>query len=230
MPALSTNHSDRDWTFATIEFVGRFLRILFETSLLCIAGTLVFVAFQGMLIWIIFFVAGDEWSWMEQLPSFGWWIGFAVSIFRSPSLLSKPVFQIVETTDSERPAKTDQPTSVVRSPTLATRWPKRLTSLWKGLGFGLFVGAFLGLLFSVSVCIILTAALLCPIAPDSWQEGWTNEIAEPSIMNHRPAKSKGMTFWHPIFGWVIGACLGGSMLVSTFGFGVAGWLSDSDKT
>ena len=203
-----------DVVFLMIDIPLRFGRWLLETSMLCIVGVMILGAFRGGWPFVLFFGDADTWRWTNHLPAIGWWLGLAIGTLRLYSTLKKPMFTPVDD-DQDSNASDDIGTSTEDEGNLVDiSIRQRFRSSAKGSLIGLLVGSVLGLMLAVSGCVVATAGLLSPLAPDSWTQSFdVNRVDEndrPGIrrpghwqVDHNSGIHASASFWHPVYGRII---------------------------
>ncbi|TWT69652.1 hypothetical protein Pan14r_19420 [Crateriforma conspicua] len=207
-----------------LEAIGRIGRWALETALLCIAGFALAGAIHTVVA-IIGAVAGLEQTFLDDrmspddLAAAGWWIGFAAGLFRLPANLRRPFGQQVDKSseDSMQPSNVED----VHVEDMDHGQPS--TTVWdrlRRLALGGLIGAGVGLMLAVYVCVLCTAVLLCPLAPASWNSSLVvvqADVADGRDHPHSPTASGNsdgsVQFWHPVYGSILFGCVGGGTII-----------------
>lgn len=220
-----------DFVTPVIEIIGRGGRWLLETSMLCIVGYMLFAGLATVVLIAGSFVSIDTQEFARWMPAAGWCIAMAIGLIKAVSDFRKPFGSPIEDSDEEV-SDSSSPT-VVKSPSAFDRTKGTLKALPISALFGVIIG--IGL--SVYFCVVATAVILSPFAPQSWKAPMRveaqdhDELIEAERSRSRRSSestgasvSTGANFWHPVYGTIVKICLVLATGLLTVLGAVFGWI------
>ncbi|MEM9588909.1 MAG: hypothetical protein AAGA03_16630, partial [Planctomycetota bacterium] len=183
-----------------IDAIGRLGRWVLEASFCCIIGSALFGPLFMQASPLVQFVIPSIRLADLSAAALGWWIGFGLGLIRLWPCLSKPFGRIAheDRDETDRPATPPEFSPILVELTLIERVKAGL--------MGALLGAVGGLFLSIGLCVVVTAALLCPLAPKSWQA--PKHVAPASVsqddLHHSDESPTGVAFVHPIYWPIVG--------------------------
>ena len=211
--------SSPDWVVRLVEIVWQSGLAIFQISLGCVLGVIVFSQL-GTVAWLIgSFTSLPTKQIPTYMPAAGWFVGFLIGLFQSVPSLKKwfnppPAEQSSEQDDDDATDQEPDPGSATPE---ALSGPvslkaKSIRTLREG-GIGVLLGLIMGLFMSLYLIIVCTAGILSPFAPASWRDGFRMRTMDqqrdgsPSRRSRRSDHDEGVgtgaEFWHPVYGSIL---------------------------